>query len=884
MSTLSRLTQRFGLASGSSHSGNPHGRLSPGRSRRLGLEVLEDRLSPATLTVNSTADTANPSDPYLSLREAIPLVNSPTLPIGLSDQILAQIVGTLHEGGSDTIVFDHIQVTGPIVLSGTQLELSLPGSTASVSIDGGGEGINLDGANLSRVLQVDSGVQAILDRLTITHGSVTGENFGGGISNSGTLTVSSSTLSSNSAPNGGGIYNDHGTLTVSHSTFSSNSGSQEGGGISNYLGTVTVSNSTLSANSASSYGGGIASHYGGAVTVSDSTLSSNSASIGGGIWNYVGRVTVTSSILSANFTSSGVGGGIDNHGTLTLTSSTLSANSAYNGGGISNNGGTLTVTGSTLSANSADGVGGGIYNLNYGGTVTVSHSTLSANSATDSGGGIYNYSGTLTVSHSTLSANSALIGGGIYNYSGTLTVSHSTLSANSARADGGVSNNRGTLRLQNTLVAGNRASSSNPDINGVVDSGSGYNLVGDGTGLSGISDGVNGNQIGTAASPIDPRLSPLGYYGGPTQTFALLPGSPALDAGDPADTGTDQRGQSHLSGPSDVGAFQTQPDPFVVTTLADPGRLSGSMSLREAVALANVLPGDKTISFAETLDGGAVVLAAGELELSGSGGVTTIEGAGRFTLDGGNATRLVQVDPGTTAVLRGLALVNGNAGVGAGVYNRGSLTVADCVLYGNTAYAGGAFLNQGLLTLSGCTVGFNVATFGAAVLNSGVLVAFNSTFAYNAALAAGGAIRNDPTGTAVLTSLTVSRNSADEGGGLDVAGGLVTARNCIVAGNYTADGVAASDISGEVDASSRYNLVGTGGSGGLTDGVNHNLVGVADPGLTTPDFSIGQTPVFGLTDDSPALGTGDPTLLSDPLLRQDQHGNVRTDPVNIGAT
>jgi hypothetical protein len=85
-----------------------------------------------------------------------------------------------------------------------------------------------------------------------------------------------------------------------------------------------------------------------------------------------------------------------------------------------------------------------------------------------------------------------------------------------------------------------------------------------------------------------------------------------------------------------------------------------------------------------------------------------------------------------------------------------------------------------------------------------------------------------------------------------------------------------------VERGSSYNLVGSGGSGGLLDGVNHNLVGVADPGLTTPDFSSPQTPVFGFTANSPALGAGDPTLLDDPLLSLDQHGNMRT-VVNIGA-
>jgi hypothetical protein len=496
------------------------------------------------------------------------------------------------------------------------------------------------------------------------------------------------------------------------------------------------------------------------------------------------------------------------------------------------------------------------------------------------------------MSDSTLTNNSATReGGGLYtDYvpPNTMILINCTLTANSAAAGGGISlASVGAPVLRNTLVAGNRVSGTGtgPDIKGGVDPSSNHNLVGIGDNtLRGLSDGINHNRVGAPGTPIDPLVAPLGYYGGPTQTLALLPGSPARGAGDPAADATDQRGFPRLAAaPTDIGAFQTQANPFLVTTLQDPGRQSGYLSLREAVNLANALPGDNTVSFDPTRDGGAVILTAGQLELSGTGGVEVVDGAGRFTLDGGDATRLVEVDPGTTAVLRGLALVNGNAPVGAGVYNRGTLTVAGSVLYGNTAYAGGAFLNQGRLTVAGCTLAFNVATLGAALDNEGLLTASNSTFVYNAALSAGGAIRNAATGTAILTSLTISRNSADEGGGLDVLpGSAVLLRNCIVAGNYSADTSVASDIAGTVDSSSTYNLIGPGGSGGLSDGNQHNLVGVADPGLTTPDFSSPLTPVFGFTADSPALGAGDPTLLDDPLLRLDQHGNERT-VVNIGA-
>jgi hypothetical protein len=816
-----------------------------------------------TLTVNSTLDTADPTAPYLTLREALTIVNGRTLPDGLSPQILGQINGPLHRHGADRIVFDPARVTDSIQLGGSQLDLSQSAGVARVTIDGGG-GVTLDGAGRSRVLQVAGGVQATLDHLTVTHGSVPLSNYGGGIYNQGNLIVRGSTITSNSSGYGGGIYNDRGTLTVSHSTLSANTVTYFGGGIYNDHGTITVSGSALSSNTAAFNGGGI-DNTSGTVTVSDSTLSANSArDYGGGIYSIDGTVAVSQSIFRSN-SDRGI---FNTRGTVTVSNSTFTAHSV----GIWNDSGTVTVSHSAFSG-SLDGI------VNFQGTLTVSNSTVSGNTYT----GISNSSGTLVVIDSTLSgAASPYDGGGISNTLGLVTVSNCTLFANSARQGGGIYNDRGTLRLQNTLVAGNRATSSGPDINGEVDSDSGYNLVGDGTGLSGISDGANHNQIGTAASPIDPRLSPLAYYGGPTQTYALLPNSPARGAGDSALTDTDQRGQPRLVGPTDVGAFQSQADPFLVTTLLDPGRLSGLLSLREAVALANVLPGDNTVSFAGTLDGGVVLLTAGQLELSGSGGLEAIDGAGRFTLDGNAGTRLVQVDPGTQAALRGLALVNGNAPNGAGVYNRGTLAIADCVLYGNTAYAGGAVLNQGDLTLWGSTLAFNVATLGAALDNEGLLTAFNSTFVYNAALSAGGAIRNAATGTAILTSLTISRNSADEGGGLDVLGGLVVLRNCIVAGNYTAGAVAASDIAGTVDSSSTYNLIGPGGSGGLSDGNQHNLVGVADPGLTTPDFSSPLTPVFGFTADSPALGAGDLTLLDDPLLRLDQHGNERT-VVNIGA-
>ena len=81
-----------------------------------------------------------------------------------------------------------------------------------------------------------------------------------------------------------------------------------------------------------------------------------------------------------------------------------------------------------------------------------------------------------------------------------------------------------------------------------------------------INNGVNGNLVGTASSPINPRLGPLQNNGGPTSTMALLAGSPAIDAGlvVPGVT-TDQRGVFRPQGAApDIGAFELQMSPSVL--------------------------------------------------------------------------------------------------------------------------------------------------------------------------------------------------------------------------------------------------------------------------------------------------------------------------------
>ena len=116
--------------------------------------------------------------------------------------------------------------------------------------------LTISGANQYQIFHINAGIKLSLNNLTLDGGHA---SPGGAIYNGGTLTITNSTFSNNSAPNsdGGAIYNG-GTLTITNSTFSNNSAPvTAGGAIENSVGTVRVINSTFSNNSASSYGGAI---------------------------------------------------------------------------------------------------------------------------------------------------------------------------------------------------------------------------------------------------------------------------------------------------------------------------------------------------------------------------------------------------------------------------------------------------------------------------------------------------------------------------------------------------------------------------------------------------------------------------------------------------
>lgn len=336
------------------------------------------------------------------------------------------------------------------------------------------------------------------------------------------------------------------TLTGGQTTESGSAGS--GGAIKSItLGSLTLENSTVTGNS---------------------TLGSDAR--GGGIFT-TGRLNVVDSTISNNYADRSQGGGI--WGTATITNSTISDNVARDGGGIynHNSGRTATIMNSTISGN----VGNGIFNI---GMATIVDSTISGN-AGDRGGGVHAAQSVTTIISSTISGNMAEEkGGGIYKNTqgGTLAITNSTITANRSELFSGAGIHAITdarVTIDNSIVSGNEAAGSHVNLLGLYHRVS-FSLIGSG-GVVPSGTNIFGED--------EPLLGPLANNGGPTQTHALLPGSPAFDMGNSTET-RDQRGvdqpvdivaiaDSPWGNGSDMGAYEAQHEPSA--DFVDDGVING---------------------------------------------------------------------------------------------------------------------------------------------------------------------------------------------------------------------------------------------------------------------------------------------------------------------
>jgi hypothetical protein len=422
----------------------------------------------------------------------------------------------------------------------------------------------LDGDNLGRVISITPGVSVSIANVTIQNGQVIDGGNGGGIANQGVLTLTNSRVMNNwvsffdNIPGGGGVYNT-GTMSVISSTISHNTATgidDVGLGIAN-LGTLRISDSVIGQNyNYVSPPPGFALYNAGEVSLHNVTISQTT---GAGIHNHAGGVlSLSSSVVSHN--GGNLTGGIYNNGLMTVTASLVIANSTGIGGftayreagGIFNNN-TLTVLSSTISENKSCEAGSGVYNA---GSLRMDGSTVSDNKhfciPAVGGAGITN-DGTLSVTNSTLSRNTSGAGGGLLAHAGTAELNNVTIADNVAQqTGGGISYITGTLLVQNTIIARNVGGAA-PDCAGSLTS-LGYNLVGNSDGCTFVPE--SSDIVGTSAQPINALLGPLGNFGGYNLTIGLIPGSPAIDAGNPATCpSVDQRGFAR-QGTCDIGAYE----------------------------------------------------------------------------------------------------------------------------------------------------------------------------------------------------------------------------------------------------------------------------------------------------------------------------------------
>lgn len=456
-----------------------------------------------TLTVTTTADDVT-TPPAGSLRKAI-----------------------ADAADGDTIEFN-VSVTGAITLAGTELLLD-----KNLTITGPGAAtLAVSGNQQSRIFRIPAGKTVAISGLTIRDGKApngTDLSFrlggtapdgqsGGGIYNEGLLTLTNCRITNNSAGRGG-------NFSADYNAQAGNGGS--GGAVLN-AGGLILTNCRLDHNHAGS--GGSAGSMGSKAGIGGHGGAIHSLAQGG--------IELLNCILSEN--SAGEGG-------IGSGALTLGCGLGGNGGAVSVTGGTAVLEGCSLVRCMAGN--GGAFTFNFPGAGSAG--------AGGSGGGIYIGSGTVTLKTSTISGNGAGNvsnvpanstkagdGGGIACLGGTANLISCTITDNVAGDNlteipyensdgrgGGLYSNGGTVTIGNTIVAGNRNYS---DFSGTFVDG-GHNII----------------------SAVSPMLAPLGEYGGPTPTHALLAGSPAIDAGDDSITGSDQRGQSRLVGSHvDIGSFE----------------------------------------------------------------------------------------------------------------------------------------------------------------------------------------------------------------------------------------------------------------------------------------------------------------------------------------
>jgi hypothetical protein len=452
-----------------------------------------------------------------------------------------------------------------------------------------GGGILDNGGSVTLTSVTVQSCQAIGKGDTVLNDHTTLDALGGGLASVGatsSVIITGSTFTGNAAiggngnnfnngagsnAKGGSIYFEGSTLNIDGSRIDSSAanggnggngpgnqqnggfgGTAQGGGAYVAGGTVTINNSTFE--SCTAAGGNSGTGQNGSEPAGDGG--------GGGLYS-LGTVTVTNSTFDLNSATGGRSG--DTFGPDCFGAHESLNAGAARGGAILADGGSLVLDTSTLANNTAHGGNGG-----DGGPTTVHTCAQSQHGpgGLAHGGAITNNnSATLNIKHATISGNSAQAGNSGVNQAGATLPPQPVAEG----TGGGIRVGPGAVTLENTIIANNTAANGlgdatgaptpGPNVDGAVTS-NGHNLLGTATEATGFTG--TGDQTGA-----NPMLMPLASNGGPTQTMALSPGSPAVDAGVAAGATLDQRGMPRTvddpgvantgsSDGTDIGAYEAE--------------------------------------------------------------------------------------------------------------------------------------------------------------------------------------------------------------------------------------------------------------------------------------------------------------------------------------
>jgi photosystem II stability/assembly factor-like uncharacterized protein len=822
------------------------GRSGPlaGRFRfRPCLEILEDRTVLSVLAVTNLADSGVGS---------------------LRGQIGAAASG-------DTIVFDS-SLRGTIALTSGELDL-----TGNLTIQGpGAANLTVSGGNTQRIFHVEPGANVTISGLTIANGHAS--DNGGGIESEGSLSLSNSTLSGNSAGSAGGglhflvLNTGSASLTVTGSTFMNNSAGAGGGlfsRVDNRSGqvNVNVANTNFSGNTAREFGGGLDSMVSLAgtasanVTVSDGTFSGNSVALQAG-------GAIASTFHTADISQGGV----------SLSGVVIRNNSAQNGGGVYSE-----VASSDASTAAA----------------TISSDTLESNAASQFGGGLYSIlisnddsRATLTYSGSTAARvdnNTARDGAGIYNQvttngSGSATAGfiNNQNSFNIASESGG-----GFYSLVNTTGSGTAAATV------------GFGNVFANEALSSQGGGIYSSVTVTGSGSANMTVNSLAL----TDNAAGLSGGGIYDA--VMDTGSGSASTS-VSGLANTNTAGNGGGGGIFLTVSAQDTGAASATLSPLTASGNTTTGSGGGISATVVSSGLGAASVAVTSVTAGGNTAGFFGGGFFArLTGGDAGP-------TTLTVNTSTLAGNNASQGGGLFASvntngpspraaAGVTLNGSTVSGNRAGTGaGLFFDLASGGLGGAaqaavntsTISGNSATgVGGGLFvreqdtaaTAATLTVTNSTLYANQGVNGGGLMAtsaglvNAASGVTLLSDTVAFNSASSSGGGLDAVGGPFTVRSSIVAANTAGSGADAAGIF----RSAGHNLIGqiTGSSGwGTTD-----LTGTAASPLDARfgDFTSvgGATRTLALLGDSPAVGNGDP---AGPTTDQRGITRSRTAPT-IGA-